>query len=244
MNMSMYKRPLLRVREPPRVINGPAKVPPGTFLHGLINPPPTEFYKWVKQPIYRKDDYLALLKKNCKELGLEYKEPDIPEYVPAPKLKTPEEPEIIYPDWVYMKVKVLKSGVVRIKLDASLATLYEKYYSKNKFPPVKSIIQAYKSLGFSKEFLERTKKKFDNKAEISKKIGAIIDKVFNKEPVKKIKKKKEEPPEEIEEEDPRDDEEDPREDEPEEDEGMDVEMDEDPDEQPQEEEEYFSDGGD
>ena len=240
----MYKRPSLRVREPPRVIERPIKVPPGTFLHKLLNPPATKVYKLVKQPIYKKNDYLALLRKNYKELGLEYKEPDIPEYVPTPKVETSKEPEITYPDWVYVKIKILKSGVVRIKLDASFATLYEKYYSKNKAPPVKSAIQAYKSIGFSKEFLEHIKKNFDNRVEINKKIGTIIDKVFNKEPVKKIKKKKEEPPEEIDEEDPPDDEEDPQEDEPEEDEGMDVEVEEDPDEQPQEEEEYFSDGGD
>lgn len=241
--MSMYKRPSLRVREPPRVTNEPNRVPEGTFLHKLLNPPPTKFYKWVKQPIYRKNDYLALLKKNCKELGLEYKEPEIPDYVPEQKVDPPMEPEITYPDWVYMKVKILKSGIVRIKLDASLATLHEKYYSKYKQPPVKSVIQAYKSLGFSKEFLERTKKKFDNKVLIEKKIGAIIDKVFNKEPVKKTKKKKEEPPEEVEEE-PQDDDEEQDDDPEEEDEGMDVEAEEDPDEQPQEEEEYFSDGGD
>ena len=240
----MYKRPPLRVREPTRVTNEPTKLTKGSFLYELLNPPPTVCYKHVKAGVYQKEAYFNLLKKNCKQLGIEYKEPDIPDYIPKKVVELSSEPKIAYLDWVYMKVRILKSGIVRIKLDTSLATLYEKYYSNFKQPHSKFVIQAYKSLGFSNEFLERLKKRFDNKLLIEKKIGAIIDKVFNKEPVKKIKKKKkeeefiEEPEEEVEEQDDDQEQEDDGDDE-----GMDVEVEEDPDEQPQEEE-YFSDGGD
>ena len=233
----MYKRPPLRVREEPRPSTRPK---PGTFLDRIVNPPPSVPYVRKKYPVYQKEVYLALLKRNCKELGLEYKEPDIPDYVPPQRSKPPIEPQLTFSDKVYMKVRILKSGIIRIKLDASFANLYEKYYSKQKQPPMKSVIQAYKSMGFSPEFLEKIKTRYSKFAEHRKKVEKMIDEIFNKEPAKKPKKKKEEVIEEEEEEE--EDEED-QDDDPGEDGEMDVELDNDDDnEQPQEEEEaYLSD---
>ena len=235
--MSMYKRPPLRVREEPRPSTRPR---PGTFLDKIVNPPPSVPYVRKKYPVYQKEVYLALLKRNCKELGLEYKEPDIPDYVPPQRSKPPIEPQLTFSDKVYMKVRVLKSGIIRIKLDASFANLYEKYYSKQKQPPMKSVIQAYKSMGFSQEFLEKIKTKYSKFAEHKKKVEKMIDEIFNKEPAKKPKKKKEEV---IEEEEEEEDEEEDQDDDPGEDGEMDVEVDNDDDnEQPQEDEEaYLSD---
>lgn len=237
--MSMYKRPPLRVREAPRTTHSV----PGTFLHTIINPGPTEFCERVKQPIYRKDDYLALLERSCKEAGIPFKKPDIPDYEDPVNTEIHREPHIDYVDHVSLRLKILKSGIIRVKLDTSIATLYEKYYSQIKQPPMKSVIQAYKSLGFSEAFLEKTKKNFTKKAEYRPIVEKIIERVFEKEPVKKPKKKKED--EVVAEEEVAEDEDDEEQDEDlEDDEGMDVEVEEDPDEQPQEEEEYFSDGGD
>ena len=240
--MSMYKRPPLRVREEPGISTRPK---PGSFLDKIANPPPTVGYKQKRYPVYQKDTYLALLKRNYHALGLEYKELDIPDYVPPVKSERPSEPELTFADKVYMKVRILKSGIIRIKLDTSFAVLYEKYYSNQKHPPMKSIIQAYKSLGFSSEFLEKVKTKFSKFADHKKKVQEKIDSIFNKEPAKKPKKTKkkeeliEDENEEIEEE--RDDEEE-EDDDPGEDGGMDVEVEEDPDEQPEEDEEaYISD---
>lgn len=234
----MYKRPPLRVREEPRPSTRPK---PGTFLDRIVNPPPSVPYVRKKYPVYQKEVYLALLKRNCKELGLEYKEPDIPDYVPPQRSKPPIEPQLTFSDKVYMKVRILKSGVIRIKLDASFANLYEKYYSKQKQPPMKSVIQAYKSMGFSPEFLEKIKTRYSKFAEHRKKVEKMIDEIFNKEPAKKQKKKKEEVIEEEEEEE--EDEEEDQDDDPGEDGEMDVEVDNDDDnEQPQEDEEaYLSD---
>jgi len=233
----MYKRPPLRVREEPRPSGRPR---PGTFLDTIVNPPPSVPYVRKKYPVYQKEVYLALLKRNCKELGLEYKEPDIPDYVPPQRSKPPIEPQLTFSDKVYMKVRILKSGVIRIKLDASFANLYEKYYSKQKQPPMKSVIQAYKSMGFSPEFLEKIKTRYSKFAEHRKKVEKMIDEIFNKEPAKKPKKKKEEV---IEEEEEEEDEEEDQDDDPGEDGEMDVEVDNDDDnEQPQEDEEaYLSD---
>ena len=239
----MYKRPPLRVREEPRVSTRPK---PGSFLDKIVNPPPSAGYKQKRYPVYQKDTYLALLKRNYHALGLEYKELDIPDYVPPVKSERPSEPELTFADKVYMKVRILKSGIIRIKLDTSFITLYEKYYSNQKQPPMKSIIQAYKSLGFSSEFLEKVKTKFSKFADHKKKVQEKIDSIFNKEPVKKPKKTKkkeeliEDENEEIEEEINEEEEED--DDVPDEDGGMDVEVEEDPDEQPEEDEEaYISD---
>src|SRR6056300_1478433 len=108
-------------------------------------------------------------------------------------------PGPVYEKEVYLKMRILKSGIVRIKLDASIATLHEKYYKKALRPPMKSIIQAYKSMGFSTQFLEKIKKRFEWKVKEQKRIEKVVDKIFNKEPVKKVKKKKEEEEEPVEE---------------------------------------------
>ncbi|AFC34926.1 hypothetical protein OtV6_018c [Ostreococcus tauri virus RT-2011] len=243
--MSMYKRPLPRVRNTQRV-HHPVKITEGSYLHNLINPGPTKFYKYEPDPVYQREAYLAALKKNNEELGIPFKDPKLPESIPIVRPEPKKEPELTFVDKVYVKMRILKSGIVRIKLDASIATLYEKYYRKAKRPPAKSIIQAYKSMGFGTEYLEKIKKRFDWNVKEQKRIEKVIDSIFNKEAVKKPKKKKKEEEEiveeekEVEEEDPpEDDEED---DTPDEDDGMDVEPEvEDDVEEPVEEEEYFSD---
>jgi hypothetical protein len=137
-------------------------------------------------------------------------------------------------------MRILKSGIVRIKLDASIATLHEKYYKKALRPPMKSVLSAYKSMGFSPQFLEKIKKRFECKVKEQKRIEKVIDKIFNKEPVKKVKKKKKEEEEPVEE--PPEEDEEEKDDAPEEDEGLDVEPDADEDvEEPVDEEEYLSD---
>ena len=185
-------------------------------------------------------------------MGIPYKDPQLPEYVHVPPVERVKEPELTFVDRVYMKMRILKNGTVRIKLDPSFAILYEKYYSKGKIPPQKSIIQAYKSMGFSSEFQEKIKKGFLKNVEQQKRSEKVINSVFNKEPVKKPKtkkKKKEEEPEPVEQEEPlviveeREREEDEEEDDPApEDEGMDVEpVEEDEEVEEPAEEEYLSD---
>ena len=242
----MYKRPSFR----PKVVHtsrGPHKIAEGSFLHGLLNQGPTTFYKYVPAPVYKEEDYLKMLKKNNETLGIPYKDPQLPKCEKLIKPEPKKEPELTFCDRVYVKMKILKSGIVRIKLDASIATLYEKYYSKAKRPPMKSIIQAYKSMGFSPEFLEKIKQGFAKNAEQQKRVEKLLDKLFNKEPVKKTKKKKkeeevvEEEKEDVEDEEPPEDDEE-EDDVPGEDEGMDVEpeVEDDIEEEPVEEE-YFSD---
>ena len=237
----MYKRPPLRVRDP--VVKTPQcnKAPEGSFIHKLLNPPPTVHFRQIKQSVYQKEAYLVLLKKNHEERGIEWVEPEIPHYEPLQTVEKMKEPELTFIDNVYLNSKILKSGVVRVKLNTSFSTLYEKYYSENKIPPIKTVIQAYKSQGFSQDFLDHIKRRYDLRLAHAKKVSNAIDAIFNKEPTKKTKKKKEEEPK-PEEENNDEEEQDQEDDGPEEDEALDVEVDEDIEEQ--QEEEYFSDGGD
>ena len=239
----MYKRPPLRVRDPVTRAPQHNKAPVGTFIHRLLNPPPTVYYERVKQPVYQKEAYLALLKKNHEERGVEWVEPEIPDYEPPQIIEKQKEPELDFIDKVYLNLRILKSGIVRVKLNTSFSSLHEKYYSKNKIPPIKTIIQAYKSQGFSDNFLELIKTRHEKRLAFGKKVSKALDAIFNKEPAKKTKKKKEEEPKpEPEEENNDEEEQDQDDDGPEEDEALDVEVDEDLEEQ--QEEEYFSDGGD
>jgi hypothetical protein len=234
----MYKRPSPRVRND-SVNPKPVKFIEGSFLHGIVNPGRTEVYKFAPGPVYEKEAYLNALEKHYKQCGIPFKDPQLPDSVKIVRPEPIKEPELGFIDQVYLKMRILKSGIVRIKLDASIATLYEKYYKKALRPPMKSILSAYKSMGFSPQFLEKIKKRFEWNVKEQKRIDKVIDKIFNTEPVKKVKKKKKEEEEIIE--DLNEDEEE-KDDAPEEDEGLDVEPDADEDiEEPVDEDEYLSD---
>lgn len=232
--MSMYKRPSQRVKCPPLIKGDRPRE--GTFLYDIINTKPPTVYKYEKAPVYDKHIYLKFLEKNNKQLGIPYEEPNLPDAVPYERPKPPDEPELEFGDRIQVVLKVLKSGIVRVKVNCAIATMYDKYYKQRKQPPIKNIIQAYKAHGFSKEFLEKIKKSHDKKMVFAKKVPGILAKVFDKEPVKKPKKeKKKEPEEEIENDAPEEEEE--EDDVPDEEGQMDIEPDE---EEVVEEEEYFS----
>jgi len=180
---------------------------------------------------------LKLLESNYKSLGLPFVDPGLPVVVPKVSPEPPKEPELVYGDRVQVNLRVLKSGIVRIKVNSAIADVYSKYYKQGKRPPFKTILNAYKSHGFSKEYLERITKNNEKRKALALKIEKVFAKIFDKEPVKKVKKKKKE--EEIEEVDVEDEDKPPIPDEPEEEETLDVEPDE---EEDVEEEEYVSDG--
>ena len=231
----MFKQPSKRVnvkRQNTR-INNPVQ---GSLMYEIFNPQPTVYPVIKKGPIHNYDDYLRLFKRNNDEMGIPFTERIYPECTPRVYNVVPDEPKLEYSDQVQVSLKVLKTGVVRIKLNAAISTLDEKYYSLYKKPPVKNVIQAYKSHGFSDAFLEKIRKGNERNLEFGKKVGAIIDKIFDKQPVKKMKKKKEVEPEvEQENEEDENDEDDVIH---EEDVGLDVEPD---DDEIVEEEEYISD---
>jgi hypothetical protein len=185
----MFRRPSQRVKCPPAQNVGKPK--PGTFLYNVMTPDDVEYYTFKKGPIYRKEEYLRLLEKNHKKLGIPYVKPDLPEPTPYVPPEKPNEPRLEFGDQVYVTLRILKSGIVRVKVSCAIATMYEKYYRHAVQPPFKTVLQAYKSHGFSPEFLEKIKKSHEKKMIFAKKVPVILAKIFDKETVKKVKKEKE-----------------------------------------------------
>ena len=233
----MYKRPSKRVKVHPAPAPVRGTLPPGSFLGSIIHNEPPKFYERVKQPVYQQDVYLKALKKNYEDNGLPFKDPELPDYVEPERPQPIKEPELTYGDRVQVTFRILKSGIVRVKVNAAIADVYNKYYRCGKKPPFKTVLQAYKSHGFSKEFLEKIKMKNEKQKLFATKVEKILEKIFDKEPVKKPKKEKKKPVEEEEEQLPEVEEEE-EDDVPEDEGGLDMELE--VDEEVVEEEEYFS----
>ena len=231
----MYKRPSQRVKVQTSHIRG--GIPDDTFVGRIVQSKPTIQFKFVKEPVYHQDDYLKLLEENYKKMGLPYVDPQLPIIQPRVYPEPRKEPELTFGDRIQVNLRVLKNGIVRVKINSAIAELYAKYYKHAKRPPFKMVLQAYKSHGFSKEYLQRIEKNNEKRKDLYIRIEKVFTKIFDKEPMKKIKKKKkeEEIVEPIEEEDIP-----PTSDEPEEEETLDVEPDE--DEEVENEEEYLSGG--
>lgn len=225
----MFRQPSRRVQFRGH-IDKVVRPPEGSLMHTLLNPEPTGYPVIVKGPVHNNEDYVRLLKRNNEEMGIPYVERVYPECTPDDHGPSRDEPVLEYPDKIQVTLKILKTGLVRIKINIAVMTLYEKYYSAYKKPPMKSVIQAYKSHGFSDAFIEKIKKGYERHMDFSKRAGLIIEKLFDKKPVKKKKKKEVE----VEPESDEEEEEDPVPD----DGGLDVEPDED---EVVEEEEYISD---
>ena len=184
----MFRPPSKRVRCPPPTRGDKPKE--GTFLYDIITQKPTEHFTFHKRPVYNQESYLRALEENNKRLGIPYTKLQLPEATPYRAPLESNEPVLIYGDRIQVNIRVLKSGVVRVKVNCAIAMMYEKYYRRGLQPPFKTVLQAYKSHGFSPEFLEKIKKSNERKQVFAKKVPGILAKIFEKEPVKKIKKKK------------------------------------------------------
>jgi len=233
----MYKRPSQRVKVHTSHIRG--CIPDDTFLGRIVQSKPTIQFKFVKEPVYHQDDYLKLLEANYKKMGLPYVDPQLPIIQPRVYPEPRKEPELTFGDRIQVNLRVLKNGIVRVKINSSIAELYAKYYRHAKRPPFKMVLQAYKSHGFSDKFLQRIEKNNEKGKDLYIRIGKVFTKIFDKEPMKKVKKakKKEEEPEIIEDvvEPIEDEDRPPKYDEPEEEETLDVEPDEEEEEEVEEE---------
>ena len=144
--------------------------------------------------------YLKLIKRNYEYYELEFKKPEVVELIYIPPPVKVIERHFEYPDNVVVKLNVLKSGKVRIKLFSHVAQLWEKYNSKGKIPPHKMLVSAYKSMGYSEAFINKMNKSFERKKVLKIKYEKMIQNIFERPSTKKKapakKKKKEEEPEE------------------------------------------------
>ena len=186
--MSMFRPPSKRVRCPPPVRGDRPKE--GTFLYDIITQKPITQFVFHKRPVYHQDIYLKALEENNKRLGIPYVEPQLPQSTPYQEPTRTNEPELVYGDRVGVALRILKNGIVRVKVSGAIATMYEKYYRRGVRAPFKTVLQAYKSHGFSPGFLEKIRKSNEREQVFAKKVPGILAKIFEKEPVKKIKKKK------------------------------------------------------
>tara|TARA_B100000767_G_scaffold273896_1_gene305333 strand:- start:237 stop:800 length:564 start_codon:yes stop_codon:yes gene_type:complete len=180
--------------------------------------------------------YLKALEQNNIDMGIPFVDPGLPIYSPPPPREKSDEPDLPFLDRVYVNFRILKSGIVRIKIVPNFLIIYEQYHKRKARPPLKLVLQAYKARGFSNAFIEKVKRSEQRRLLFVKKVPAILAKIFDKEPVKKVKREKPPPPAPIEEDEPPK----PQTTDEEEDCTMDVEPEEET-EEPAEEEVYFSD---
>ena len=199
----MFKKPSQRVKCPP--IRNVGKPQPGTFIYDMMTPREVDTFTFVKGPVYNQGNYFKLLENHHKKLGIPYVKPKLLESTPyVPPLES-NEPRLEFPDQVYVTLRVLKSGIVRVKVNCAIMVMYEKYYRHGIQAPFKTVLQAYKSHGFSQGFLEKIKKSNEKKQMFEKKVPAIFTKIFEREATKKAKKEKEKEKEKEEEVPPLDD---------------------------------------
>jgi len=227
------------------------KLLPGSLIYDIINakykpePERPPFY------VQNKKDYLESLERNCREIGIPFKKPNVEE-IPIPKkIDSYVEQHIDNLDQIVVHLNVLKSGKIRIKVIPHMAILNENYYSKSIIPPIKSVLSALKSHEYSNEFIQSVKDKYKKRNALIEKKWKILQKSFDAPSTASRNKKKkadkkaeaeaaeaaeaEAETEVVEDEDHEDD------DEPEEDEAIVVDED---DEEEVVEDDYVSDGGD
>jgi len=233
-----------------------SKLIPGTFLHNIVYGNTTPVPE--RKPFYvqNAESYVNLLKKNYESCGVPFKRPNVEEMPPYEKIGDGIETHIDHLDQIVVRLNVLKTGKVRVKIIPHMAVLNEKYYSKYKVPPIKSVTSALKALGYSQDFIDSVLQKYKNRNQLIEKKWKIIEKRFDApstsaaNKTKKAKKKAEAEAEaevepeadaEAEADIEIDDKEEKDDDEPEEDEAIEIDN-EDDDEVV--EEEYISDGGD
>ena len=226
-----------------------AKLTPGSFLYNILYGKNDNTIE--KKPFYvqNKKDYLESLERNCKEMGIPFKKPYVEEIPPYEKVNDSIETHIEHLDQIIVNLNVLKSGKVRVKVLPHMAVLNEKYYSKYKIPPIKSISSALKAIGYSQEFIDSMMVKYKKRNTLIEKKWKILEKHFDapstasrnkkKKADKKAQAEAEAETEVVDDEDLEEEKKD--DDEPEEDEAIVV--DEEGDEE-NDEDDYVSDGGD
>ena len=223
------------------------KLVPGSFLYNIVYGKNDNTIE--KKPFYvqNKKDYLESLERNCKEMGIPFKKPYVEEIPPYEKVNDSIETHIEHLDQIIVNLNVLKSGKVRVKVLPHMAVLNEKYYSKYKIPPIKSISSALKAIGYSQEFIDSMMVKYKKRNALIEKKWKILEKHFDAPSTASRNKKKkadkkaqaEAETEVVDDEDLEEEKKD--DDEPEEDEAIVV--DEEGDEE-NDEDDYVSDGGD
>ena len=155
------------------------KLLPGSLVYDIINakykpePERPPFY------VQNKKDFLESLERNCKEMGIPFKKPNVEEISAPKKINSYVEQHIDNLDQIVVHLNVLKSGKIRIKVIPQMAILNENYYSKSIIPPIKSVLSALKSHEYSNEFIQSVKDKYKKRNELIEKKWKILQKSFD-----------------------------------------------------------------
>lgn len=216
----MQIRPARRFHPPPTPFVRPTE---GVVADIINHKSSIERIPNKKFSVQNADYYVNALRKNYEDCNVPFKQPDVIESVCRyPDLVSPEK-YVDFLDKVYVKLNILKSGKVRLKIVPHFLIMWENYYSKGKVPPIKTIIAAYKAVGYSDKFIDKIQKNAKKRTEFMKKIAIVLEKIFDKSTTtrKKTVKVKPEPVVEKEEDEaPPEEEDEDDDDAPEEDEGF------------------------
>jgi hypothetical protein len=138
------------------------------------------------------DKYLNALEQNYKYYGVPFKKLEVLESIKKYRDVIEPENHFTYPDVIPVKLNVLKSGKVRIKIIHHMAQMWEKYRQGAR-PPHKLLVSVYKSMGYSQEFIDKMNKSHERKKILAIKYEKIVNNIFEKPTKKKVipqKKKK------------------------------------------------------
>ena len=183
----MLKRPPKRVPVSP-YINTKHQVP-GGLVHDIVTNHSVTI-RPKRQEIFARqnvEEYKRLLKRNYAYYDVPYKEPNVIETVVKPSNEKKRECLVDYLDKVYVKLNILKSGKVRIKLVTNFVSFWKTYYSKGKAPPFKVILAACKALGYSENFLNKMVDNRKKRQDYVKVLEKIIANIFEKSAASKKK---------------------------------------------------------
>lgn len=181
----MFKRPIPRKKINPSTTQ--PVLPTRGVIYDILNTKDTPRPVIEKRFYYQNTElYLKLLEKNYKQGNIPFKKPQVSEPPKRITKTNTKECHVGYPDRVVLKLNILKSGIVRVKLLTSMACLWDKYYSKSKTPPPKSVISAYKNMGHSDVFIKKIQRNFEKKKAMKERTQKIIEAIFEKVPKKKV----------------------------------------------------------
>ena len=161
------------------------------LIEYLTKPPPTEWHETGMQPVYMHDVYLDALEKNYRELGLEFDRSKFEvDFKPTVPLERAPEEEMTHPFGdVYLDVTYTKNRV-KLKVNYALYNIQERYYARGKTPPLRTLVQALKSVGHTDDFLKKVILKHEQNKAYHKKLWKYVElKLFGDEKKKKKAKK-------------------------------------------------------
>ena len=139
----MFKRPIPRKKINPSTTQ--PVLPTRGVIYDILNTKDTPRPVIEKRFYYQNTElYLKLLEKNYKQGNIPFKKPQVSEPPKRITKTNTKECHVGYPDRVVLKLNILKSGIVRVKLLTSMACLWDKYIVNQKhhhrsrlFQPIK-----------------------------------------------------------------------------------------------------------